>query len=566
MISKLLKGAGLVLLVALLGCGGSSNNGGSGGGTGEVLPKVTINWPDTTRNFGASKFAASARIRVTPAAVGGQTAFWSVDRPAGTSAQTRTYTGTDLKVTGPVQVTVEFASRTGGTGDNVAVAAISGRISSDGTISDSEGKPLGTIASQGVISRIVATGNHPNSGEILTTVNSSQKVVVSGVTANSSIIALDQQQMLPRLTSSVVTGSTFATIQGFDVTGVAEGMAMVRFTLDGMTADVRAWVSPVKVTPRLLDVQASAVAYDYGRNKFWAAFGPDGPNANSLAQVDPSTGAVGAKVDLGGEANLVAISSDGSRAYAGIPGAGAVRYISLNQRLVISSVLLNQEGPGVATAIAVNPNNPNQAAVTVKGSASSANWGPVIINESAALPDYVQGGYSPMSHVAYLDDATLVGASGQTSEFPGARATVGLTGCTLSGSTSGLLPGYGMTSLIAKNGHVVTSQGTVFNAVGLTPVAQLDYNDGSGTMNSRASFVATDESSQFVWLLYTSNSFNSGGTCRLRSVNTSNWTLGSAVTVENVLGDVKGLHRFGTTGIAIHTSQGIYAIDSAPGF
>jgi hypothetical protein len=550
-----------VLFVTLSGCGGSS-------GTNEtltgVLPKVTITWPDLSRKFEASKFAKSARIVIEPAAPGGTISTWIVDRPTGTAGVVKTYSGTDVKVTGPVAIQVQFFSGTGVTGNMVASAAISGRISVDGTLRNSEGNLLGSIASEGLIVGILATGNHPNTGEILTTTNSSQSVVLNGVGPSNSVIALDQTQLASRVSSAIITGSTYARTNGLTVTGLSEGMAMVRFTLDGMSADVRAWTGPPVVPVRTLDLQASAIAYDQSRQQFWAAIANSGPNANSLVLVNPTTGAIGNRIEIGGEANLVAVSKNGQRAYVGIPEIGGIKYISLSNSSVVSTMQLDQEGPGEATSIDVNPDTPTEAAVTVKGTGSSSNWGPLIVRDGTVLPDYLIGPYSRMSRVAYLDGSNLVGASGETSDFPVAQASVGPSGCVLARSQNGVLPGYGLSRLAVKNGSVLTSSGFVFDSASLNPTAQLDYLDENTSIgaSSRASFVATDSTNQLVWLLFAPQF---GSTWRLRSVRTNNWTLGSAVTIEGLQGNPKGLYRFGTRSIAIHTDQAIYTIDNAPG-
>jgi len=549
-----------IVLFTLWGCGGSS---GSSATSVAILPKVTINWPDLTRGFEASKFAASARITVTPAVSGGQTALWIVDRPASNLAQTTTYSGTDVKVTGPVAIQVEFFSRSGVTGAGISYVAISGRISADGTLSDSEGNPLGNIASQGRIESIVASGNDPLTGQLYTDVNGSAKAVLSGRMSDGTVVALDQEKLAPRVTSSMTLGSQFASSQGVSVTGIAEGTANVSYTLDGLTASLQVNVSPRKVAMRVLDVQASALSYDPSRGQFWAAFGPTGSNAYGFASVNPTTGAIGTSVSLAGEADLLTVSEDGVAAYAGFSSSGTVKKINLATGTVGSPISIGLEGPGRPTSISINPQNSDEAAVTVKGTASSAHWGPIIIRAGATLPNYMQGPYSDMSRAAYLDSTTLVGASGESSNFPAARATVSATGCSQVASGVSVLPSFGLDALVVKSGQVFTSNGAVFSASTLTTSGQLDFND-IYSVSSRPSLVATDSSNSIVWLLFPTQS--GGNFYRIRAVNSNTLTFMGAVTIDGtIVGTPKGLYRFGTKGIAVHTEQGIYAIDNAPG-
>ncbi|MEI7576330.1 MAG: hypothetical protein WCK51_05515 [Armatimonadota bacterium] len=550
-------GVTCLILAILGGCGGSS---GAGENLTGILPKATIDWPDISRGFQASKFALSARIRVTPSAEGGAVSSWVVDRPAGTSAQTRTYSGTDVKVTGPVSIEVQFLSGTGATGDTVATAVIAGRVLNDGSLRDSEGNPLGSVASEGTITELVAFGSDP-SGEVGTTVNATSKVILIGRTGSGNFIALNQAQIAPRISSSVVSGASLVSAQGPNILGLAEGEGRVAFVLDGFRAETNVRISPRLASVRTLDVQASAIAYDWTRNQFWATFNATGPNANGFTSINPTSGVLGTTVNIGGEASLLTVSGDGTAAYVSVPNTNSVTRISLATGAVGSPINVALEGSGNPTSIAVNPVNGNEVAVTVKGTQSTANWGPVIIRDGAVLPNYITGSYSDMSRTAYLDSSTLIGASGETTAFPTAKATVSSNGCVLAAVQNEVLPGFGMTSLITKDGKGVTNNGTVFDGSTLSRSAQLDYEESS-VVNSRASFVTTDTTNNLVWFLFLGQD---GFVSRIRAVDTNTWTFTDAVTAKGIQGEVRGLHRFGTNGIAIHTTQAIYTIDAAPG-
>ncbi|MEI7576375.1 MAG: hypothetical protein WCK51_05740 [Armatimonadota bacterium] len=548
-----------ILIYALQGCGGSSGSEAVGP---SVLPKVTINWPDTTRQFEASKFAMSARIGVSPASSLGAVASWTVDRPSSTAQAMRTYAGTDIKVSGPVTISVGFYTGTGATGSLVSSAVISGRVALDGSLSDSEGNPIGSIASQGKLRGIIASASSSQFASLETTVNSTAQILVTGLGEANSFIALNQEQLAPRLSSRVVLGSDIFSVNGATIQGLSEGSGLVSVALDGLATDAQVKVSPRIATVRALDVKASAIAFDGTRNTFWAAFGPTGTNANRFASVNPTTGVVSSGVSLGSEANLVSVSSDGTAAYVGLPSTSSIRKISLASGTIGPAVSVGLEGPGAPSSIAINPNNSDEVAVTVQGSVSSGNWGPVIVRSGVALPDYLRGSYSEMSRVIYLDDFTLVGASGQTTQFPTARASVTPTGCNLLASESDVLSTFGLTGLVLKNGQVFTSGGTVFDPVTLRRVDELRHPEDSNA-NLRTTFVVGDASSSTVWMLVAASG---GSTYLLRSVDSTSRSFTGAVTVQNILGTVKGLYRVGPTGIAIHTDQSIYVIDNAPGF
>jgi hypothetical protein len=117
--------------------------------------------------------------------------------------------------------------------------------------------------------------------------------------------------------------------------------------------------------------------------------------------------------------------------------------------------------------------------------------------------------------------------------------------------------------LVVKSGQVFTSNGAVFSASTLTTSGQLDIND-IYSVSSRPSLVATDSSNSIVWLLFPTQS--GGNFYRIRAVNSNTLTFMGAVTIDGtIVGTPKGLYRFGNKGIAVHTEQGIYAIDNAPG-
>jgi hypothetical protein len=100
------------------------------------------------------------------------------------------------------------------------------------------------------------------------------------------------------------------------------------------------------------------------------------PYGNSLAAIDPTTGAAKKYVFVGSEPDRLALSTDGTQAFVGLDGAGSVRQVSLATMTAdVQFSLGGGQGvynpPYTASSLAAVPGQPNSVAVYCSSSVIS---------------------------------------------------------------------------------------------------------------------------------------------------------------------------------------------------
>ncbi|MBI1334961.1 MAG: hypothetical protein GC165_19015 [Armatimonadetes bacterium] len=204
-----------VLVCTLAACGG--------GGSAFVSARTVIAWPAQTREFSAPAYAGSATFTFT-SDFSLTPVVWTLDRPATTDAQTIVYAGGSVPIGSAGLLEVVFKSGPSGTGATVATAAVNVYIDIDGTIQNSDGGALGTIAYNKTL-----TGLQVDAPDVV--VGDTVPVVVTGVTPDG-IVALPQGL----IDLTVTSGSSFVTVSNNEETGVAAGAATIQASYEGFTA------------------------------------------------------------------------------------------------------------------------------------------------------------------------------------------------------------------------------------------------------------------------------------------------------------------------------------------
>jgi hypothetical protein len=94
-----------------------------------------------------------------------------------------------------------------------------------------------------------------------------------------------------------------------------------------------------------------------------------GTGGNTVVGIDPATGAIRRKIQVGSGPDKLALSTDGSQLFVGLDGAAAVAQVNLSRGVVFNQFYLGG-GPGVydppytATALAAIPGEPNSVVVS----------------------------------------------------------------------------------------------------------------------------------------------------------------------------------------------------------
>ena len=535
---NIIRTLSLLLLIGLVvGCGGS------GSASSNITPKITIEWPTITREVKAPPYAGSAEITLTVGSAS-TPSHWFVDRPAGDTGQTIAYPSPDSGKAGPALLQIRFFSKAGAAGTEVATAAVSAKIDSDGNLLNSTGGPLGTITYSSTI-----TGFFVNRLKI--GVDEAQPFVVTGF-ANSVLVALPQSIV----NLQIITNPENASISNGILTGIHEGPFVIQVSFEAVTAPVAMNVTPKIATFNKVAFPANHIAWDPIHGRFWGTFGFGTPYANAIVDINPLTGIIGTPIPVGSMPNQISVSSDGSTAYVGLDGGSAVRMINLNSRMAGATTSLQiNNAPVTVTSLDVNPGNPNEFAVCTHDVGDSGFNGPLVFRDGTQVGD-TPGVYTA-SNIKYTSASSLIGV--QEGISSGSVYDIGITATTVDFlrtlDTNSFVQGdwsiYGSTAILGN--------GLVIDLAGLTVSGHLNPGPEVG------SAVATDDSNALVWSA-TQDSQNDT-TFHVRAYDLSTFIQSSAVDLPSIAPNESliQVNRFGNTGLAVLSNKSLYILPSAPG-
>jgi trimeric autotransporter adhesin len=193
---------------------------------------------------------------------------------------------------------------------------------------------------------------------------------------------------------------------------------------------------PVTVT--VLDLPANDLVWDPFAQLLYASMPSSyGTNGNSIAVINPSTGAVTGYYFAGSEPTKLAIDSTSEYLYAGLNGAGAIQRLDLpafTQDIQIG--LGTNGGPYVAGAIAVSPSNSQTIAVAPVSNGCCQSSGPIeFFTGSTKLADSVTS--VDVDELVFGSSTTLYGYTPDTLS----EITVNSTGGSLTQEWTDLVEG-----------------------------------------------------------------------------------------------------------------------------
>ncbi|RJG03904.1 hypothetical protein D3878_21820 [Noviherbaspirillum sedimenti] len=221
---------------------------------------------------------------------------------------------------------------------------------------------------------------------------------------------------------------------------------------------------------RRIDLHHTDLVYDTSRDVYYAAI-PSSVvgNGNSIAVINPSTGAVSYSAAIGSDPYTLAIAADNSYLYVGLNGAGQVVKLSLPHLAEISRVSLGTASMGTlfADRIAVSPANSNLFAVSLRyQGVSPRHAGVILINGTTIAPNKTQD-HTGSNLIAFDSNGTILyGYNNETTEFGLRKIAVnsnGLTEMTVV-NTNG---SFGIDNLYFYNGDLYLS-GSVYSSVDLS--------------------------------------------------------------------------------------------------
>ena len=193
----------------------------------------------------------------------------------------------------------------------------------------------------------------------------------------------------------------------------------------------------VKVT--VLDLPANDLVWDPFAQAIYASLpSSEGPTGNSIAVINPSTGAVTATFFAGSEPTKLALDSTSKYLYVGLNGNGSIQRLNLPSFTPDINISLGHpqnSAPYVAAAIAVSPTNSHTIATAITQSECCASGALEFFTDSTKLANSVTA--QQIDQIAFASGTTLFGYIPNTLS----QVAVTATGGTLTQTWNGLVTG-----------------------------------------------------------------------------------------------------------------------------
>lgn len=304
---------------------------------------------------------------------------------------------------------------------------------------------------------------------------------------------------------------------------------------------------------RVLDQSANDLVYDPVNQLIYLSVpGSAGTQGNTISAIQLSTASVPFAVFAGSEPAVLAISQDSQFLYSSLNGSSKVQRFTLPGLGIDINYPLaaDQFGPTIALDLQVAPGAPHTTAVTTGNTQVSprAEGGISIFDDATARPTKAAGfggsGGGLFDSIQWGADAnTLYAANDDDTGFDFYTLSVNASGITLSNDFPNTFHSFSnaihfdpVTNLIyADDGQIVNPAGTVV-----------------GTFSGSAGHMTPDGALNKAFFAFQA----SGQSITIQSFNLTTHSLIDSLTIPNTNGNVTGLIRWGTNGLAVSTSGG----------
>ncbi len=230
----------------------------------------------------------------------------------------------------------------------------------------------------------------------------------------------------------------------------------------------------------VLDLPANDLVWDPYAQRIYASIPSSyGVNGNTIAVINPTTGAITGYYYAGSEPTMLALTSDSQYLYAGLNGNGSVQRLILPNFSPDIDVSLGSGCCGINTAqaLAVSPSDDHTFAVA-EGSTYYTN-GLYFYTDSTQLPNYIT--YPYMNNIAFVNSSTLYGYySGTVSQV-----NVDSNGGTVGQQWNGLVQG---SNIVYSGGLIYGNDGQVLDPS--TGLLLGSYDFGSSCCGSSLQMLA----------------------------------------------------------------------------
>lgn len=209
------------------------------------------------------------------------------------------------------------------------------------------------------------------------------------------------------------------------------------------------------ITISVLDLPANDLVWDPFAQVLYASLPSSyGVNGNSIAVINPTTGAVTGYHFAGSEPDALAIDSTSKNLYVGLDGSGSVQQLALPlfTRGINIPLGKNSSGtPNIAKAIAVSPANAQTIAVETGANGCCCCGTLDFFNGSSKLAD--SNISSPMNQLVFASGTTLYGYTSGTLSQVNVTATGGTLGQTWTDIVNGSAISYSGGLIFGGNGQ-----------------------------------------------------------------------------------------------------------------
>jgi hypothetical protein len=367
--------------------------------------------------------------------------------------------------------------------------------------------------------------------------NSGAKVQWNGISIPTTYISSTQLQAQPTTAELATAG-----IIQLTVTNPSPGTISQTVTFN-VTYSINITV---------LDLPANDLVWDPFAQVIYASLPSSyGPTGNSIAVINPSTGAVTATFFAGSEPTKLALDSTSKYLYVGLNGNGSIQRLNLPSFTPDIDIPLGnpQNGaPYVAAAIAVSPTNSHTIATALTQNQCCGSPGPLeFFTDSTKLANSVTT--AQINQIDFANGTTLFGYLPNTLS----EVAVTATGGTVTKTWEGLVTGN---TFQYSGGLIFTSNGQEFNPA--TGLLLGTYDVGTNSCCGNSAEVLSNATLNRVFALGQTPFFNSFG---ITSYNLSEFTpLAVADLSELNLGVNPGttskFMQWGTNGLAFILTGG----------
>lgn len=302
---------------------------------------------------------------------------------------------------------------------------------------------------------------------------------------------------------------------------------------------------PAAVAVRQITLATKDLVYDPLTQRIYASVPSSaGAIGNSITQIDPVPGTVGASVPIGSEPGKLAISDNSQYIYVALNGAAAVRRFDLATQTAGLQFSLGTSFSRVLSAedIAVMPGQPDSVAISRMD--SNSNHGGVAIYDNGIARPTTTDVFSGSNVIEFSANAsTLYGYNNESSEFGFRKMAIDASGVSVVSTTRNLIYNYG-TNIVHHNGLVYSTNGRTIDPEALTLL-------GTYAGMSFGTLVLADSSVNQVYALS-----GSGGssTWTLQTFNQTTFMQTGSLTITGISGNPSSLIKWGADGLAFRTS------------